>query len=384
MELVRIYFSDINGVLSFIPATTALASFCLIFYSLRQKLPPKENRIRIILLFYFLLSLTILFFSGMFNIMEGILRYILPLSSMGIQLMQVLFYHFISEVTASERKKRAISVYHYYVPILLLLVQSLFYYREFSHLGSLRDIGHYLENYFHITCSLYVLFYAILSWRKVRSYHEMLSRKFSGDKSKIHINWMYWLIILRFIYIGCMVLYALNVTITSLVLYVIVHPLICTLLTYHTLLRDYVFVYQDISNSVMTRGGNIMNIRTDILNDLKAGDKEDSPADNSLIDQKEFEQYFATRRPYLDTELKITGLLDIFKTNKSYLSRFINEVYGMNFRQYVNSWRMAEMEKLLQMDENHGKSIESLCKQAGFGSVRSYWRCKKDKGISDI
>jgi AraC-like DNA-binding protein len=384
MELIRICFSDLNGVLSFIPAATALTSFCLIFYSFRQKLPPKENRIRVILLFYLLISLTILFFSGMFNVLEDIIRYILPLSSLGIQLMQVLFYHFISEVTATERKKRAISVYHYYVPVLLLLVQSLFYYKEFSNLGSLKDISHYLEVYFHLTCSLYTLFYAILSWRKVRSYHEILCRKFSGDKGRIHINWLYWLIILRFLYLGCMVLYALNVTITSLVLYVIVHPLICTLLTYHTLLRDYVFVYQDISNSVMTRGGNIMNIRTDILSDLKAGDKEDSPTDNSLIDQKEFEQYFAIHRPYLDMELKITDLLDVFKTNKSYLSRFINEVYGMNFRQYVNSWRMAEMEKLLQMDENQGKSIESLCKQAGFGSVRSYWRCKKDKGISDI
>ncbi len=378
------YFSDLNGVLSFIPAATALTSFCLIFYSFRQKLPPKENRIRVILLFYLLISLTILFFSGMFNVLEGIIRYILPLSSLGIQLMQVLFYHFISEVTASERKKQAISVYHYYVPVLLLLVQSLFYYKEFSNLGSLKDISHYLEVYFHLTCSLYTLFYAILSWRKVRSYHEILCRKFSGDKDRIHINWLYWLIILRFLYLGCMVLYALNVTITSLLLYVIVQPLICTLLTYHTLLRDYIFVYQDISNSVMTRGGNIMNIRTDILNDLKAGDKEDSPTDNSLINQKEFEQYFAIHRPYLDMELKITDLLDVFKTNKSYLSRFINEVYGMNFRQYVNAWRMAEMEKLLQMDENQGKSIESLCKQAGFGSVRSYWRCKKDKGISDI
>lgn len=378
------YFSDLNGVLSFIPAATALTSFCLIFYSFRQKLPPKENRIRVILLFYLLISLTILFFSGMFNVLEGIIRYILPLSSLGIQLMQVLFYHFISEVTASERKKQAISVYHYYVPVLLLLVQSLFYYKEFSNLGSLKDISHYLEVYFHLTCSLYTLFYAILSWRKIRPYHEILCRKFSGDKDRIHINWLYWLIILRFLYLGCMVLYALNVTITSLVLYVIVHPFICTLLTYHTLLRDYVFVFQNISNSVMIRGGNIMNIRTDILSDLKAGDKEDSPADNNLIDQKEFEQYFTIHRPYLDMELKITDLLDVFKTNKSYLSRFINEVYGMNFRQYVNSWRMAEMEKLLQMDENQGKSIESLCKQAGFGSVRSYWRCKKHKGMSDI
>ncbi|GAB6118978.1 hypothetical protein [Dysgonomonas termitidis] len=377
MDLGGISFEDLNSTSSFIPAAIALTSFGLFAYSFRQKLPPKENRIRVIVAAYLLISFTILFFSGMYQALESIIRYILPLSSLGIQVMQVLFYHFVSEVTINERRNKTIPIFHYYVPILLLLVQSLFYYRDFGILTSLGDLSYYLENYFFVTCSLYILFYTILSLRKVKEYHETLNKKFSGDKKEIRITWLYWVISLKFITVACMVLYALNPTISSLVLYIIVQPLICSLLTFHTLLREYVFVYQDISNSIMTRGGNIMNIRTDVINELRTSENE--TFDNSVINQKEFEKYFRVHKPYLNADLKITDLTGIFITNRTYLSRFINEIYGMNFKDYVNSWRLMEMDRLLRLKKNQGKSIGSLCGQAGFGSIRSYWRVKKTK-----
>ncbi|MCS3102171.1 hypothetical protein NXW38_25100 [Bacteroides ovatus] len=62
--------------------------------------------------------------------------------------------------------------------------------------------------------------------------------------------------------------------------------------------------------------------------------------------RKKFEKYIYEHRPYLNPDLRITDLMQAFHTNRTYISRFINREYGMNFSRYINMLRLREMEAL--------------------------------------
>ncbi|WP_185265459.1 helix-turn-helix domain-containing protein, partial [Chryseobacterium indologenes] len=99
---------------------------------------------------------------------------------------------------------------------------------------------------------------------------------------------------------------------------------------------------------------------------------------DTIINKKTFEVYFRDHKPFLTTDLKITDIASAFSTNRSYLSKFIYEIYGMSFSQYINNWRVHEVKQLSSLDENSSESIEEISRMAGFGSVRSYWRAVKN------
>ena len=95
------------------------------------------------------------------------------------------------------------------------------------------------------------------------------------------------------------------------------------------------------------------------------------------IEQKEFELYFRKQKPYLDPNLTISDVVKALQSNRTYLSKFINRVYGMNFNSYVNSWRLHEMKRLLAIPLNKEKTSNQLFKLAGFSAHRTYLRAKE-------
>lgn len=94
------------------------------------------------------------------------------------------------------------------------------------------------------------------------------------------------------------------------------------------------------------------------------------------IDKKAFESYVRKHKPYLNPDLTLYDLAKLLQTNRTYLSKFINNVYKMNFNNYINRWRLHEMKRLLALSENKGKTAAQLFKQAGFASHRTYLRAK--------
>jgi len=114
-----------------------------------------------------------------------------------------------------------------------------------------------------------------------------------------------------------------------------------------------------------------------IYSESGLADNEPKVQEKIVIHQQDFEDYFHNHKPYLIPTLKIEDLAITFNTNRQYLSKFISEVYKVNFNQYINSWRMSEINQLTSLKDNQDRSIEELSQMAGFGSVRSYWRAKK-------
>ena len=82
------------------------------------------------------------------------------------------------------------------------------------------------------------------------------------------------------------------------------------------------------------------------------------------------EEYFNSSKPYLNKKISIKDVARRLFTNKTYLSKVINENMGVNFNQYVNAYRMKEVDKLLKEDSHIG--MKELCDKAGFGCMATF------------
>ena len=83
-----------------------------------------------------------------------------------------------------------------------------------------------------------------------------------------------------------------------------------------------------------------------------------------------FKELMAEKKPYLDSRISIDTVAARLGTNKTTLSKLINDRFGMNFRQLLNSYRVKEAVDLFSNDSS--LSIEDLRKASGFNSVSTF------------
>ncbi len=81
-------------------------------------------------------------------------------------------------------------------------------------------------------------------------------------------------------------------------------------------------------------------------------------------------KYFEKEKPYLKADLKIREVALYLYSNKTYLSRIINDKNNLNFNQFVNYYRIEEVKQLFK--ENNKLNIQELCYMSGFGSMATF------------
>lgn len=88
------------------------------------------------------------------------------------------------------------------------------------------------------------------------------------------------------------------------------------------------------------------------------------------------------QKPHLESELTLQSLAILLHTNSSYLSRVLNETTGMNFRDFVNHYRVEEAKRLLAERKESAGDLLDICFTAGFNSAASFYRIfKKHTGM---
>lgn len=75
---------------------------------------------------------------------------------------------------------------------------------------------------------------------------------------------------------------------------------------------------------------------------------------------------------FLDCELRLVDVAQKLCTNRNYLSRHINEKYGINFNEYINRMRI-EYSKQYMLD-NPNQLLDVIAVECGFGTAQSYGR----------
>jgi AraC-like DNA-binding protein len=100
--------------------------------------------------------------------------------------------------------------------------------------------------------------------------------------------------------------------------------------------------------------------------------------DSALTDKRKKEiknkvlRYFEEHKPYLNTELNLDLLARQTSIPKHHLTEVLNTEIGMNFFQFVNSYRVKAVIEML-MDRKNKYSIEALGYECGFNSKSSFF-----------
>jgi len=131
-----------------------------------------------------------------------------------------------------------------------------------------------------------------------------------------------------------------------------------------TLTLINMFVFHRVSNC-QKRKKNELNDES--RRDSKLLKLEDSKA-NDL--KERLVRYFEKEKPYLNKDLSINEVSLYLYTNKTYLSKIINDNMGQNFNQFTNSFRIEEVQRLFNANRN--LSIQELCNMSGFGCMASF------------
>lgn len=85
-------------------------------------------------------------------------------------------------------------------------------------------------------------------------------------------------------------------------------------------------------------------------------------------------RHMASTRPYLNNQLKIDELAHQVSIAPKSLSNLINREFDMNFFEYINSYRLKEVQAYLALPELEDQSIIELAFRAGYNSKTSFNR----------
>jgi AraC-like DNA-binding protein/Tfp pilus assembly protein PilF len=84
-------------------------------------------------------------------------------------------------------------------------------------------------------------------------------------------------------------------------------------------------------------------------------------------------EYFETIKPYLNSNLKYDDVAIRLRLSHKVISKTLIEHTGMNFKTFVNSYRIKEALRLLAEPEWRNYKIEVIAKEAGFGSKATFY-----------
>ncbi len=92
---------------------------------------------------------------------------------------------------------------------------------------------------------------------------------------------------------------------------------------------------------------------------------------------KRSDDFLNTSKKYLSADLTLTNLSTELEIRAHDLSLAINHVRGINFLDYINSFRVQESIQLLGQDEQQQYTVEYIGSMAGFSSKATFYRAFK-------
>lgn len=106
------------------------------------------------------------------------------------------------------------------------------------------------------------------------------------------------------------------------------------------------------------------NIREYVINSSYFNEEFRDYAQKKMA--QDFEILIKTQKLYTEKDLTIEQVAGMLGTNRSYLSKSINSVLGMNFRSFINELRIYEAMRLIRYNLHPNYSIEGIANIVGF------------------
>lgn len=286
-----------------------------------------------------------------------------PLFIYSSLIVPILLYQFIFILTRADNRER-FSPLHYIPPAVLIVlyqIGSLHVSHEtmgqlsFKHPQFLSGSGlHTLLILLAVLRLLYGFFYSILSILRYRRYRRIIE-DYSSD---LYLSSLYWLRIFLILWVGLLVIPVFgmfgspNLLLTQLRLVIPAALLFAQhiLLCFNVIQGNYSFIAYN----------------------PQLFSPHSPENDKRQLQKRTLSNHLENYKPFLNPQLTIIDMANELRTNRTYLSSFINKTYGMNFSQFINECRLNELERIIADPKHAEKGNLEKINLAGFGSYPAY------------
>lgn len=290
-----------------------------------------------------------------------------------------LIYFYVRSITVSDFKFRRKDLWHFVPGILFFLIKMVILIYDSQQPGFADSQNGYLvQNFqwkyldpFHLMFSyVQTIVYLVLTLQAYFNYRKNIQNYFSNTY-RLELNWIRnFLFIYTFLFV-----YDLGQSMVNLAITEMSWTQKWWLQFFNALAILYVGVMGYFTNTGSISGLQFDGNRTLLAtSDVEA---QKSPAQNSLLDDSvltSIKQYFSEQRPYLDPDLNLLQLAEDLGMNRAALSEAINSGFGQNFNDFVNSYRVAAVEKMLAEGRHKQLSLLGIAHECGFNSKATFNR----------
>jgi len=288
----------------------------------------------------------------------------------------VLIYRIVFQLTVTS-KAESFPLLHYFIPLFLCITMAIWsLFVPFDIQLSIVERNETIPSYYKVYAIfftskvplflVYNLFYPLKGLIRIRRYRRAVV-EYSADELHSSVRWLYIMLVIT--------LASIPLTLGFFVPIAFVHSSLAFIPLVITMLQDILFAYNLFAFNY------VLIYPSEEENKSQKKEDEQKTAITQKLDKKSFEQYIYHSRPFLNPQLRITDLTSVFKTNRTYISSFINNQYGMNFSNYINTLRLEEFKNLRNNPNNSHLNEKELAIAAGFGSHRIYKRYVKKENI---
>ncbi len=198
--------------------------------------------------------------------------------------------------------------------------------------------------------------FGVVTFRFSYKYEEYIMANYSNSDNNIDVKWVRALIISLYIMCAIWVGISINPSWLTDAIYYIAYLIFAVALFYFTFKEKSVITIDD----------------SDESDDASQITSWDDVIEQRLLDAIHKDKLF------LNPHLSLLELASYIGTNRTYLSRYINQYKSTPFVTYINNFRLEEAQRLLSQGDEQ-LSVADISERCGFSSVSTFRRVFKQR-----
>lgn len=137
-------------------------------------------------------------------------------------------------------------------------------------------------------------------------------------------------------------------------------------------------VESDIAPSVLKDELDVVVLDEILMENQENAGSHSESMDHYQILYKKIIHHFETEKPYQKADFSIRKLAELVDSNSTYVSRALNQVGNKKFNQLVNDYRIDQVKKEIENNNQQKFTLESIYTNAGFSQQSTFNRIFKE------